>query len=385
MNLKNLKLGAALATAGILLGVLTFSTVDKFSVETKNVLTSPFKSAEATVYKQFLDLSLNGYKDLNTSFKSHGPTNCYLENNVINCSIDTLAFNYIDSNQKNNSLTIDKVVIKNIKDFKTKVELLTDSTDKQLLIKPDYKSSFEVLSSNIKINGKTQLETVIDSLKEQSKDKSYSEEDLNMLTQLLTKHFKQIDIKLKDNSTFTNNILNSNTELSLVTDTMELGTEINVDLTKKFIELISKSQEDFNKLSNEEKSNLSIQKMNELFINNISLKLINKDKQFIKELLETTLKIESNEKLTEAAMRDQLDLNFAELLTIVNNSSLSEEFKQLFRLKVIEVSEGRTSDIILNLNNTTKQNLNNTMSLFMKANMLKDLSILNSNFALTIK
>ncbi len=400
MNFKNFKLGFGIAAAGILIGGLVFSSINKFDTKTggvmpNTIISNTIKTAEANMYKQFLDLSLIDYKKTNESFKSHGQTNCFVENNAINCSIDNVQFEYINASQPNielkeeaakkDSLTIDKVLITNVKDFKTKMELLTNKLDKNVLTKPGYNSSFEVLLTNVKFNNKTQLETVLEVLNEKAVTDNYPQQEFEKLKSILTSNFKQIDIKLKDKSHYDNNTLNSETELNLLTDKVEFGAGINVDLTNKFIELISKPNTELEKLTQEELVKYNMDKLTQVTVNNINLKFTNKDNSFLKDLFETTLKIESKEPLSNEELLKQMDLNYAMILTNINNSPFSEEFKQQFRYKIIEISEGRTSNIHLKLENTSKQNLNDTMQLFMQSKMTQDLSLINTKYNLSIK
>lgn len=387
---KNFKIGASLAITGILLGTLTFSAIDKFNVSSSHissVISSPFKSAEANLYKQFIDSYLSNYKKQNTNFKSYGESKCFVQENQIDCSIDNILFTFTDSSKKENSLSIDNVTIKNIKDLKNKLELIdlvnaNNSVDTTILLKPDFKSSFEVLLNNIKINNQTQSENIIKTIKEQSVEKLYSESDIKLLSDFVNKHLNTINLHLKDKSLSTDNI-NNQTELTLSTNTLNISSNISVDLTKTFIELIGKK--DINNMSSQELHKYSNDKLNELIINSIGFKFSNTDKNFIKELLEIALKVESDSVLNEEELMKQLDLNFAQILTIINNSQLPNNSKEEIRYKLIDISKGNTSDISITLNNISKRNLNQTASLFMQANTIKDIGVLTPYFTLNIK
>lgn len=387
---KNLKIGASLAITGILLGALTFSAIDRFNVSNSHiasVISNPFKSAEANLYKQFVDLYLSDYKKQNPNFKSYGESKCFIQDNQIDCSIDNILFTFTDSSKKENSLSVENVIIKNIKDLKNKLELIdlvnaNNSVDTTILLKPDFKSSFEVLLNNIKINNQTQSENIIKTIKEQSVEKLYSESDIKLLSDFVNKHLNTMNLHLKDKSLSTDSI-NNQTELTLSTNTLSISSSISVDLTKTFIELIGKK--DINNMSSQELQKYSNDKLNELIINNIGFKINNTDKNFIKELLEISLKVESDSILNEEELINQLDLNFAQILTIINNSQLPSNSKEEFKYKLIDISQGKTSDISISLNNISKMNLNQTAALFMQANTIKDIGVLNPHFTLNIK
>lgn len=401
MNLKNFKLGFGIAAAGILIGGLIFSSIDKFETNiggvVPNTITNTLKTAEANMYKQFLDLSLMDYQNSNTSFKSHGQTNCFLENNVINCSIENVQFEYLtnEGETKQNTLSVDKVLINNVKDFKTKVELIYGKDIKtEAILKPDFKTNFSVIASNIKFNNKSQAESIISTIRNQSTSE-YSLSDIELLNKFLSKNLDTLSIKLTDHSENKNNIINNQSEVTIYSNNLNIGASINVDLTSKFIELLSKKEvtkEDLLNMNEVDRvkaendlNELSKLKMKEMVINNISLKLNNKEPHFIKELFEVSLITDSDKSLSNEELTQQLDLNFSEILKLVNNSKLEQTFKTQFKEKLIEVSQGKTSDITLSLDNLSNLDMNNTMSLFMQANILKDISLINRSFSLTIK
>lgn len=400
MNFKNFKLGFGIAAAGILIGGLIFSSIDKFETNigvVPNTITNTLKTAEANMYKQFLDLSLMDYQNSNTSFKSHGQTNCFLENNVINCSIENVQFEYLtnEGETKQNTLSVDKVLINNVKDFKTKVELIYGKDIKtEAILKPDFKTNFSVIASNIKFNNKSQAESIISTIRNQSTGE-YSLSDIELLNKFLSKNLDTLSIKLTDHSENKNNIINNQSEVTIYSNNLNIGASINVDLTSKFIELLSKKEvtkEDLLNMNEVDRAKaendlneLSKLKMKEMVINNISLKLNNKEPHFIKELFEVSLITDSDKSLSNEELTQQLDLNFSEILKLVNNSKLEQTFKTQFKEKLIEVSQGKTSDITLSLDNLSNLDMNNTMSLFMQANILKDISLINRSFSLTIK
>lgn len=384
---KNFKMGASLSVAGILLGLLTFSTIDKFNVSSahvSSVIKSPLKSAESNVYKQFLDLYLTDYKNQNNNFKSHGDTNCFVKEDNISCSVDNLLFSFIDSTNKENSLSVEKITINNIKDFKTKMDLITNkSSDTSILLKPDFKSSFDISFSNIKINNQSQSDNIIKTIKEQSIEKQYSESDINLLSEFVNKHLNVINLNLKDQSIAEDNKIKTNTELTISSNTLNIGASIDINLSHLFIELISKK--DIDKMNPQEFQKFNSDKMNELVINNLSFNFNTIESNFINNLLAMSLNIESDSNLSQEDLLKQLDLSYAQILTVVNNSQLNNQFKEDFKNKLINISEGKTSNISISLNNVSKQNLNKTLSLFMQANMIKDISVLNPHFLLTIK
>lgn len=350
------KTGKIIISVSVVAALAATYPISNTVSEVKQEIINKAANVEALAVEKVLKDTLSDLKKEVPAFSGYSKLTCdsHTEsNNEIQCIITNLQFSTVHPQTKlKTNITVDNIIISNPEDIKTRIDVMNNVALPSDILQPGFKSNFKIRINDIKVDNVSPLTLSLNNVVEQSKVK-YGDKISNELSTLLTPTFSKVNIVVTDNSYVdSNGVFVGNNEIQFETPNSKLFTNVNYEMTKKAIELNSKTNEELLKLSKEEQEALNQEKMNEVKLNQLTIGINNTQKDFIRSLFKIVTNAESGKEVSEQEFQDNLDLNMGQLVQGVSNGPLDPNLVQSIKIKLMEISQGKTSDFELQLVNT---------------------------------